>query len=100
MRSQLLTLYNADDADGCYKLFYQTAESVLASTRNPLVAEALLEVTNISMEMQQKLWVLRCAFDTMVDELAEKQELLEPAPPQEQGPAEEPPASGSSMYFA
>ena len=38
-------LYNAEDGEACYKLFVQTAESVIASTRSPTVAEALLKVT-------------------------------------------------------
>ena len=67
-------LYSADDSDACYKLFVQTAESVIASTRSPTVAEALLKVTSIyaPREMQQKLWLLRCAFDDLVDELVDK----------------------------
>lgn len=66
-------LYNAEDGEACYKLFVQTAESVIASTRSPTVAEALLKVTSIyaPREMQQKLWLLRCAFDSLVDELVE-----------------------------
>ena len=69
-------LYNADDPDGCYKLFQQTAESVLAAYRHPGVAEALEEVNSVyaPAEMAQKLWVLRCAFDALVEELAAKEE--------------------------
>ena len=69
-------MYNAEDADGCFKLFQQTAESVVASTRSPAVADALLHVTGVRApaEMQKKLWVLRSAFDSLLDELSEKEE--------------------------
>lgn len=64
-------LYNAEDAEGCFKLFTQTAESVVASTRSPIVADAMMKVNSIyaPREIQQKIWLLRSAFDEVVDEL-------------------------------
>ena len=69
-------LYNAEDAEGCFKLFMQTAESIMASTRSPAVAEALLKVTSMyaPREMPQRLWLLRTAFDDLVDDLVEQEE--------------------------
>ena len=63
-------LYNAEDAEGCLNLFMQTAESVEASTKSPGIAEAILKVTRID-PVPQKLWLLRSAFDELVDELVD-----------------------------
>jgi hypothetical protein len=79
MRGAIMTgaaLYNADDAEGCFKLFVQTAESIVATIRSPVVAEALQKATSIyaSTDMQQQLWTLRTSFDALVDELEEAEE--------------------------
>lgn len=49
---------------------------MIAATRSPVVNEALKRATgsNAPPTMQQRLWLLRCAFDTVLDELAEKEE--------------------------
>lgn len=67
-------LYNAEDAEGCLKLFTQTAESIVASTRSLGVIKALDKVNSIyaPREMSQKLWLLRSAFDDLVDDLVDK----------------------------
>jgi hypothetical protein len=67
-------LYNAEDAEGCFNIFTQTAESVVASTRSPLIADAMMKVNSIyaPREMPQKIWLLRSAFDALVDELTDE----------------------------
>lgn len=69
-------LYNAGDGDGCLRLFQQTAESVLANTRHVAVAEALEKVTShyAPNVISEKLWILRTAFDALVDELQEQED--------------------------
>merc|ERR1712060_357674 len=61
-------MYNANDPEGCLRLFKQTAESVIAANGAQGVAAALQQAsaTAIKRTQQQRIWVLRCAFDTLL----------------------------------
>ena len=49
----------------------QTAESVVAARGAPGVAAAMQRASARSqhMTLQQRVWILRCAFDALLDEL-------------------------------
>ena len=88
--------YNAGAPEACLRLFRQTAESVIAATGSQVVQRALQQAeaaprppsarskgsgsalgsplkdgsgADSRNTLQQKIWVLRCAFDQTLDEL-------------------------------
>ncbi|KAL1508058.1 hypothetical protein AB1Y20_007654 [Prymnesium parvum] len=65
-------LYNADDLEGCLNIFVQTAESVLVMNRSDVVVTAVNYATGPGRPIRDRVWMLRSAFDTLLDELGEE----------------------------
>eukprot|EP00965_Chrysotila_dentata_P034218 1139570-Pleurochrysis_carterae.AAC.1 len=61
-------MYNANDFDGCLRLFKQTAESVIAATGSAAVSTALRTASEVSETMQHRIWALRSSFDKLLDD--------------------------------
>ena len=65
-------MYNAEDGEACLKLFLSTGESVLAMMPAPNIAKAVARASGQGgppMPLQERVWVLRSAFDSLLDEL-------------------------------
>jgi len=67
-------MYNAEDAEGCLRLFLSTAESVLASNMPaPQIHRAISRTNGQAgghpMSLQARIWQLRSSFDLLLDEL-------------------------------
>ena len=62
-------IYNANDADGCLRLFMQTAESIVVYNRTPAIVNALYSIRGHESPktVQEQIWLLRCAFDDVID---------------------------------
>ena len=68
-------MYNAEDGEGCLRLFLSTGESLLAITPLPAVAKAISRVearaagSASPLSLQERVWLLRKTFDDILDEL-------------------------------
>uniref|UniRef100_A0A7S4HFM3 Uncharacterized protein n=1 Tax=Prymnesium polylepis TaxID=72548 RepID=A0A7S4HFM3_9EUKA len=64
-------MYNAEDAEACLKMFVHTAETVLTLTRSQLIANAITRSGGGGRPIRDRVWMLRSAFDTLLDEIGD-----------------------------